>query len=188
MYFPLLWALTYTSKSNNSFPIVLTLKNIFLFVKASVWLSGTYGFMTYCGACRFSACCLLNLLYIKTHQAVLWVVYQVWVYKWSNALFIFFVLKCFTGLSNTKHQQIELNILSLLLEGLSVFCNGAFAGLSVNGLIYLVRKSTLYHTDLVTVFIFLPQAKWTTAWILLTPVKCFTRSQQYLNKCRFCPL
>lgn len=48
VYFPLLWALTYTSKSNNGFPIVFDIKTVFLFVKPSLWLSGT--FMTYCGA------------------------------------------------------------------------------------------------------------------------------------------
>ncbi len=47
------------------------------------------------------------------------------------------------------------------IEGLCGLCCGAntIAVLSVNGLVYPVRESTLYHTDLVTVSILPPQAR-----------------------------
>lgn len=76
VYFPPLWALTYTSKSNNGFPIVLTFKNCFPICETLTTAQWNLWFHDWLWSIH-STCCTLNLLYIKTHQVVLGVIYQV---------------------------------------------------------------------------------------------------------------
>lgn len=81
-------------------------------MKPPLWLSGTYGFMTYSGA--FSTCCLLTLLYIKTQQAKLGGIYQVLVYMpFDPALFLFFSFQAVLRNSlQTKQKQIDQHVVS----------------------------------------------------------------------------
>lgn len=79
VYFPLLWALTYTSKSGNCFPAVLTYKKkkkspiceTLTMAQWNLWFHDLLWSM--------SILHMLNLLCIKTHQVVPGVIYRVWI-------------------------------------------------------------------------------------------------------------
>lgn len=121
-------------------------------------------------SCRFSTSCILNLVRIKSRSELFT----------ESEHKCRLIQVCFS--SDTKQEQIEVNILCFVAQGLWGAAVSARKLLNncrvISQWTYLFggkKKGTLYHTDLVTLCFSPPQAKWRAAFHLLTMIKCFPR-------------